>query len=211
VIGGFRRRILPEVDMSKCCKDEDPAIGQVHYVIDAEDKLIDLGKTWDDFALANDGEAVVSAEVVGRSLWDFIFDESTALLYKSLLTRLRATGNPIRFPFRCDSPDLRRHLVMTLSPLQNGNVEFRNSIVELEPREAKAFFQAAVAGAKEYFYMCSVCNKVRSRSSRDWKEVEDAFETHISSCEHPVQVLYKVCRHCARRIEEEHKAFRSAT
>lgn len=194
-------------NMSKASSSA-PRIGHVQYVIDAEDKLVDLGATWDDFALANDGGDVVTSKVAGRSLWEFIFDKSTALLYKSLLERVRSTGNPARFGFRCDSPNLRRHLVMTLSPLQDGCVEFRNNIVKLEPREAKAYFHAALAGARAYFYMCSICNKVRPRETKDWCEVEDAFQDHISTCEKPVQVLYKVCRHCARRIEEEHKAFR---
>ncbi len=74
----------------------------------ASDTIIAVNDKWTAFAAAHDGGALLPPTILGRSLWDFIADRTTILIYRRLFERIRAGAGPVRFGFRCDAPALRR-------------------------------------------------------------------------------------------------------
>lgn len=83
------------------------------YRVNARDEIDFVCDEWDDFAVANGGESVLSAQVLGRPIWDFITDLSTQEIYRALIRKARS-GRSLQFTFRCDAPWRRRFLEMTV-------------------------------------------------------------------------------------------------
>jgi hypothetical protein len=54
------------------------------------------------------------AAVIGFLLWDFICHPETKQLFHDLLKKVRETGRPVTFPYRCDSPDCRRFMELEI-------------------------------------------------------------------------------------------------
>ncbi|MEO8257680.1 MAG: hypothetical protein ABI868_10095 [Acidobacteriota bacterium] len=84
-----------------------PAESDVAYTLDASDTIIAVNDAWIAFAAANDGVPLLPPAILGRSLWDFIADHTTILLYRRLFERVRAGVGPVRVTFRCDAPARR--------------------------------------------------------------------------------------------------------
>jgi len=173
----------------------------VSYTLDPDDVIVEVSSSWQSFAKENFAVGLTDREVVGRPLWDFIKDDSTRSLYKALLKAVRAKGQPISFPFRCDSPRIRRYMVMNVLPQQDGRVVFANELVETRSRSPEVYFQNKVGANKNYYVMCSVCNKVRPyEDDGEWQEVEDAFAA-MAHMEEPVQLVYEVCEPCSASVQ----------
>jgi hypothetical protein len=106
----------------------------VRYEIDAMDRLVRVNDAWSSFATANDGLHLVAHRIIGCSLWDFVAGETTRQVYKSLLRRVRDGGRS-RFTYRCDAPERRRSMEMTITARLGGHVRFesRTLVVEYGP------------------------------------------------------------------------------
>jgi hypothetical protein len=87
---------------------------EVDYVVNRSDVLVQVNDAWSAFAMANGAPHLVAEHVIGRSIWDFIGDDSVRELYRSLMRRVR-NGGRSQFHFRCDSPGWRRYMLMTLA------------------------------------------------------------------------------------------------
>jgi len=145
--------------------------GIVVYRVDAEDRLAFVNDEWDRFAAANAGQACLSSKVLGRPLWDFVSDRTTRLLYGSMLAKVRA-GAPVRFPFRCDSPDCRRFLEMSAGLADLGAVEFTVRTAAIESRPAQALLDPATPRTEALLRICGWCKKVEIGGL--WYETEVA-------------------------------------
>src|SRR5262245_21452962 len=84
----------------------------VVYRIDAHDQLVHVNDAWTAFALDNGAAALDAPHVLGRPLWTFITDPTTAYIYRHFVARVRRLRSPIAFRFRCDAPARRRWLAM---------------------------------------------------------------------------------------------------
>ena len=62
----------------------------VTYRIDAEGKIVYVNAQWDIFAQQNDGEAALSARVLGRPLASFQSDSTVRMLVVPAATTRRA-------------------------------------------------------------------------------------------------------------------------
>jgi hypothetical protein len=103
----------------------------VRYEVDGVDRLVRVNDAWSSFATANGGLHLVAHRVIGRSLWDFIAGEATRQVYKSLLRRVRDGGHS-RFAYRCDAPERRRFMEMTMTATPAGHVRFESRTLLVE-------------------------------------------------------------------------------
>ncbi len=87
------------------------------WIIDAADKLVHVNDAWLAFAGENTAPQLTAASVLNQPIWRFIQGQETIYLYKQIFGRVRAGKSPVKFPFRCDSPDCRRFMEMQLSLL----------------------------------------------------------------------------------------------
>ncbi|MEO8071489.1 MAG: hypothetical protein ABI652_08805 [Acidobacteriota bacterium] len=149
----------------------------VGYTVDARDAIITVNEAWVAFAAANDGVPLLPPAILGRSLWDFIADRTTILVYRRLFERVRAGSGPVRFTFRCDAPALRRLLEMSIAiepadalrfVVRPVRVEDRPAVQLLEPTEPTGPRSDAV------LRMCGWCKRIPDPSGR-WMEIEAAL------------------------------------
>lgn len=186
--------------------DEKVKTSVVSYTIDADDIIVQVSPTWQNFAQENYAVGLTEREVVGHSLWEFIKDESTRSLYRVLLRAVRAKKHPISFPFRCDSPRVRRYMVMNITPHPDNSLSFTNELVETRSRNPEIFFQSKLGSNKLYYVMCSVCNKVRPYEDLEWMEVEEAFSS-MAHVDEPVHVVYEVCESCSTFMQSSLQSY----
>jgi hypothetical protein len=175
-----------------------PSNNSLVFKIDMDDDIIAVNEAWDAFALKNDAPELVGTKVVGRSLWDFVGDQTTRQLYRELLTHVRG-GATVRFPFRCDSPGLRRRLEMIVWPTEDTLVGFESHVVTSEPRVEQPMWERHALRSGDLVRVCGWCKRVDV--SGQWREIEEAivqltlFEQH-----HPPQMTHGICSPCLERM-----------
>jgi hypothetical protein len=131
------------------------------YVLITDDRsrIVDVNQEWISFALANWAEDFSPEWVLGERLWRFISDDGTRHLYGMLVKRARETGLEIGFPFRCDSPGMRRFMQMTLQPLEGGHTRWASQLLTEEPRHVALPATPDGPGPALLLRMCSWCLK----------------------------------------------------
>lgn len=152
---------------------DSPAPGTIEYEIDGRGVLTSVSESWTLFAVENGAHHLVADEVLGQPLLSFISDLETRYLYQTIFDRLRATGIPVLLAFRCDSPDLRRFLELTISLRAEATIHLRSHTVQLECRQAAPLLDPKALRSPDYLTMCSWCKRVLLSEMR-WVEVEDA-------------------------------------
>ena len=110
--------------------------------IDKNGKIISISENWLSFAQENQGsKPCFSENIIGSSLWDHIHDRETKHLYEIIVQKVLKSNRQASFSFRCDSPEKRRFLKLTVIPLQDGSIEFISQIIRTETREPVEYTQ----------------------------------------------------------------------
>jgi hypothetical protein len=176
--------------------------------VGADDRITAVAGGWDAFATANGAPALASEAVVGRSLFDFIQGEESQRIHRLLLlaARSRAVGDTLAFPFRCDSPDMRRHMQLELVSEGDGTVEFRGTLVRAEPRPHLRLLDPAERRAPGLVITCSFCLRIRGPDEA-WLDLDDAVaRLGLLGAATPPRLAYGVCSPCLgalrRRLDE---------
>lgn len=182
------------------------------YIIDNENRIINVSGNWLAFALENQaGESCHPDRVINEPIWKFIAGNETRYLYELCLAKVRAQQQPMILPFRCDAPDRRRYLELEMTPLAREEVAFASRILREEPREKVLLLQHDVARAERLIKLCSMCKKVEI--SKDvWIEVEDAIAAMGFFLEEKLpQITHGCCQPCYEIAMAEIKKFTAAT
>lgn len=164
------------------------------YEVSPDDRLISVGDSWDDFALANNGHAILAQNVIQRPLWDFLRGETLREVYRLILKRVR-NGYDFSFDYRCDSPGSRRHLRMEMTLIRKVIVHFRSISLHEEKRSHVPLFPPYTTQSKNFLLVCSWCNKVQV--NQVWVEIEVALErlSLLQSHQYP-QLSHGMCETC---------------
>lgn len=150
-----------------------PAIA---YRIDANDRIVEVSDEWVSFAAENGGVGLRPALVIGHVLWDFLADATTVHLYQAMCKALRRGGPVIQFRFRCDAPDLRRLLAMTMTCGDADSITFKVTSVAQQVRAAIPLMGLSSAiSTGPHVTMCGWCKRVRTATAA-WVEIEHGIE-----------------------------------
>jgi hypothetical protein len=171
----------------------------ITYDVDATDVIRAVGGSWAEHALANGGDRLVHG-VVGRRLWDFIGGATTQHMYQNLVGKVRESGEPITFPFRCDSPALRRDMRMHLLPLSDGWVRFESLTVQTRAWPTALLARQPASKPDGVIRICSWCKKGKLRD--EWVEPEVVVEElgmFIGDRERLIS--HAICPPCAHALE----------
>ena len=84
--------------------------------------------------LENDTQWLARDAVLHRNLWEFITGAEVIHLYQVLFTLARCSQSPLHVPFRCNSPDLRRHRCLDIVPRDGDALELAGTLLKIEPR-----------------------------------------------------------------------------
>lgn len=168
------------------------------YRLNGRDEIVFVNDAWNVFASANAGEHLTEARVLGQSLWRFVTDGPTRVLYSTVLARVR-DGRSAKFVFRCDSPDCRRLLEMEVAAAPGGLAEFRVRTISEEVRPPQPLLDADRPHTEELLRMCGWCKKVDLGDR--WAEVEEAAAS-LGLFERPLlpHVTHGICGPCYERI-----------
>ena len=166
------------------------------YVIDSQDVIVAVNSSWVDFAEENDGGGLAD-RVVGTWLWQHLSGLEIKHLYRSLLERIRETGNTSRVPFRCDSPGLVRNMILEVTPLEDGSVRFSSWIESEKARPTVPILEAGREVDPERFArMCAWCKKV-DVGSDDWRELEEGLAmAGLMTLDPTPKITHAVCESC---------------
>lgn len=122
------------------------------------------------------------------------------ILQRMLLRRVRDGGGAVELPFRCDSPGLRREMLIRIAAGATGRaVLFRTSLRAQVPRRPQALLDSRVARDEETLEMCGWCDRFHSRG--DWVEVEVVSE-HLGLFrrERLPAISHGICPECNERL-----------
>ena len=144
------------------------------WIIDGADKIVRVNEDWLDFARENIAPQLIASVVLGQPIWHFIQGQETVYLCKQIFDRVRAGFSPVKFPFRCDSPDCRRFMEMKLSLLPGNAIEFISHILREEWREPVDLLDASRDRSGEFLKICSWCKRINI-PSQGWGEIEAAI------------------------------------
>lgn len=143
------------------------------YRIEPDLRIGWTSPNWDRFARENGAPELVGGTVLGHSLLEFVQGEETKALYDSLLKRVQETGGEVDLAFRCDSPDMRRFMVLHVRRPEDEQVMLTAELLREEPRARVGLLDSESPRAGDPVEICSFCKRVESRGGA-WLEVEQA-------------------------------------
>lgn len=167
------------------------------HTIDRSDRIVDVNREWLAFAEENGAPWLNAGSVLSRPLWDFITGMETRHIYRLIITRARERLETAAIPFRCDSPDCRRHMAMELRPIEGGQVEFACTVLKVEKRPYVALLDPKAERSEEFITICSWCRRVRLKDG--WSEAEEAVRSlGLFSAEILPQITHGICPDCVK-------------
>jgi len=173
---------------------------EIVYRVNARDEIVYVNEAWERFAAENAGEALMRDDVMAMPLWEYISDDTTYLLYRDLMRRVRA-GVPARFTIRCDSPVRRRLLEISMTACGDGGIEFCSRTISTEERVTHELSNSDAHRPDAMVRVCSWCNRVEQDG--DWKEVEDVvLQTRVFERPRPPGVTHGICDDCVQRMQD---------
>lgn len=109
-------------------------------------------------------------------------------------------------PYRCDTPDIKRFMQMTITPEDNGWIRVSHKLLRIESRRNPVTFKTVSEfptfrqfrnNQAIYFVRCSICNRLQRYGSQDnsWYEVDD-FIVHSNALGVSFKVIHGVCPDC---------------
>ncbi len=195
------------------------SIDGVAYLVGDDDRIVACGRDrWGRFARVNGAPNIADPKsVIGRDLFDFIAGEEVKDAYRWHLDSLRELrAAEIVFPFRCDSPAVRRDMRMAISRVYDENAlhGFLFSSITLGEQErppVNIYDFIAVAAESlgregvTPICMCSFCQRVRwnpaglattTRVEDSWIEPEAYYRQGGPAAP---RIVHGVCPDCARQ------------
>jgi hypothetical protein len=174
---------------------------KILYRLNSLDKIVFVNDEWNRFALENDAPEMIAKEILDRSLWDFVSGDTIKNLYQIMLRKVRA-GNEFSSNFRCDAPALRRRFQITVSLMENGDVQFETSVIGIEKRVQQDIFDRNAQRSDKLIIICSWCNKFEIEEN-SWKEIEEAAEKlKLFELEGLPQISHGMCSDCYQSLSQ---------
>lgn len=167
------------------------------YALDRQDRIIDVGGAWDDFALENDGKSVLRERVLGTPVFKHVNGDISAMYLRTLLSSVRLLDRSVTRCYRCDSPGTKRFMEMTLTPDADDGVMIAHRLLRTESLPARFIFTVA-KGRPSFAVRCSMCNRLKQDG--EWQEPEVLLSKHDWGNAQPRSVIYGVCDDCMTGI-----------
>lgn len=173
------------------------------YRLNRHEEFTYINEAWVTFAVANDAPGLVSDRVLGRSLWDFISDQTTRTLYKEILDQIHAGRSEMTFNFRCDAPASRRRMEMTIIKIPGGEVQFETRIIGEDERISQALLDRNTPRISEVLNICGWC-KLVDVGARNWVEIEEAISALcLFERQSLPSLTHGMCEMCFATISKE--------
>lgn len=171
------------------------------YELDSADRIIRVSPAFLEFAQQNDAPEITTPALINRHIWDFVAGTTTRELYAALFQKVRSVREPVRFPFRCDSPTRRRYMEMDISPAQNDGLCLTAILISVEDRPAVALLDPRAPRLNELLEVCSFCLAVRVADDL-WMATEYAIRHLVLFDNQQLPTLsHGVCPSCLPELQ----------
>lgn len=176
------------------------------YRLDQHDVITRVNTAWRTFAAAN-GAPGLASSAVGTSLWSHVGGTETRRLFEAVHATVRATGRPVTLPYRCDAPDERRWMELTVRALGGGQLQVVSALVRRAPRTPVLLLDATVPRGDWPMLVCGWCSRVRtvadaafgSAVPAPWVNVESVRAGLPGATVLP-RLVHDVCPDCADEV-----------
>lgn len=165
----------------------------LYYRLDRDDRIVEVGGNWDQFAQQNGGDEIVSHRVIGTPLFKYIDGETSRDHIWTAVDSVRKLSAPRKLAYRCDSPDLKRYMEMLIKPDVAGGVVVEHTTLRVEPLTPTIRFVSGGA-SQALVIRCSMCSRVRIKGL--WIEPDAAMAERLIAPNATHRVAYGVCVEC---------------
>lgn len=167
----------------------------VRYWLDAFDRVAAFDREWLRFAAENGASELTEENVLGRSIYSFISDESVRHLWMLLLRRARQ-GVVVQVPIRCDSPEYRRNVEILVTMDGPDLLLITTNTTSAVRRREVGLLRRADSREDSSVRICSWCKRIEV-AGRGWCEIEEADELLRSLSGAPLPALVQgSCTDC---------------
>lgn len=184
------------------------ALDGVVYWTDLEGVVLGGSPSWNAFAVANAAPGLRLETVVGRPLQEFVCGDEVRRIYREIHQAVVGQGRKrLAFTYRCDAPDLKREMRMTVGPWRRDGkmrgVLYHSQIIY--ERERPPIALLGLEEALERFRpdgaptvrICGFCHAVKLPERTRWIAVEDYYRLGGPA---EVRLNHAVCPACERRL-----------
>ena len=114
---------------------------KLSYWIDENNIIRQVDASWDSAMDSKSwSERASSKSVIGKSLFEFICDDVTRMYIAAMIDTVRVIPQSLFRPYRCDTPEAKRYMQMTVSPGENGWLKVSHEQLRIEPLPQKVSF-----------------------------------------------------------------------
>jgi hypothetical protein len=158
-------------------------------------------QTWMEFALANNTPELTPDSVRGKMIWDYINGGDSRQIYNTLFKRIRREKQTIKFPYRCDSADIRRFMTMEMRPGENNSIAFKSSVMKIEKRTPISLLDIASSRTEDIIIICSWCKDIWVYDI-GWINIEEGVRRLgiFDSIAQP-RLTHSVCVNCQKLLD----------
>jgi hypothetical protein len=188
-------------------REDDTAADAVEYVIDRHDVVVAVGGGWDRAARLGEARELVALGT-RPCLWDTMGDPELKDLWRTVVSRVRSSGQPLEVEFRCDAPDERRWFQMTVTPLADDGVHFRSTPTFVMERPAVVALGRHTDRDLDLdrFVVCSWCAEGAdaehdTTDAAAWLPIEELLARHrLLELQPAPPVSYGICPRCVEQM-----------
>lgn len=183
ILDGFAATLAP-YDLEELVRSANTI-----FAIDANGRIAFVNDAWLDFSRANGGGDMDAW--FGR-VWRKCIPEALVDFYADGLDAARSMDEPWDHEYECSSPDVRRLLRATVSPLEGGGFLFVHAIVLETPHGTVSSGELGpgLRDASGMIVQCCHCRCVRVPTTRQWLFVRSVVASP------PPFVSHGLCEPC---------------
>ena len=178
------------------------ALSSYSYSLTPGDRIASVENRWLAFAQENGASELTRENVIGKPLSEFISGTDTQKLYAAILRRVRRDDIIAVLPFRCDSPTMRREMIMRIGNQSADLVTVTCTLVKVEPTGYMRLLDRTARRNLQQLTLCSICLKALVEPV-GWLEVEDAaISLHLLEQKTAPSLHYTICPSCTNRASQ---------
>lgn len=163
------------------------------YMLDPRNHIISIGGSWEEFSAENGGKNTSLKDIYGRPLVDFVTGDTTRMWLETIFQFARIMGKTVERSYRCDSPELKRFMLMRVIPEFGGVLRIEHDILSTEKRAVPIHIQYGRVASTDATKRCSICGRVN---------IDEWMEPHMKHTgpSGQISVTYTVCDDCEHSI-----------
>ncbi|TVR06066.1 MAG: hypothetical protein EA385_16635 [Salinarimonadaceae bacterium] len=195
------------------------AMDGIAIVLDEELRISQIGKTnWEKFIDDNPPPQdaaprnLTNESVVGLPITDFFAGDAVRATFGDLFKKVLGGARPaVQIDYRCDAPELRRDMRLSVSPIITGADKryllYQSVTLAVQQRPKLPLFCAPVADqeAEDILTLCAICARVAwpigaPTGAREWI---DSAEYYRRDGEEVAVISHGFFEECFARLQDE--------